>query len=503
MTQSPATDPDSAAPPIEGLPFAELHETHSGVVLLCGDRAYKVKKPVVTDFLDFGTHARREQACARELELNRRLSPDVYLGVTHLTDPGDGPSEPVLVMRRMPDGRRLSRLLTDPGSAQAALSALAHMLARFHDGADRGPGIDRAATVAALRDRWQSLLSGLTDPPIDPAAATRLTELVHRFLDGRTPLFDNRITGRHIVDGHGDLRAGDIYLLPDGFRVLDCLDFDDELRHVDRLDDIAFLAMDLEFLGHPESAADFVAAYRAITGDPAPAALIHHYIAYRAVVRAKVNCLRYRQGDAESAAHAVRHTDIALRHLAAGAIRLALVGGPPGTGKTTVAQGLADATDAVMLSSDHIRAGLRAAGTLAGHSGEFGHGAYRPEARAQVYATMLTEARRQLGEGRSVVLDASWTDPGERERAAALAADLRADLIELLCSAPQSVAVGRILSRTGSESEATPAIAAAMAAERGPWPGAVVLDTTAALPDTLSRALAAWHGTATVPVLTG
>ncbi|WP_024805696.1 AAA family ATPase [Nocardia sp. BMG51109] len=474
-------------------PFAVLHETHSALVLLCGDRAYKMKKPVVTDFLDFGTRERRERACARELELNRRLAPDVYLGVGELTDPAGGPGEPVLCMRRMPDAARLSKTLADPGAIGHILPDLVHLLTRFHDGADRGPGIDRDATVEALRERWSSLLSGLSEPPITADLVGRLHDRVHRYLDGRKPLFDKRIATGRIVDGHGDLRAGDIFVLPDGFRVLDCLDFDDELRHVDRLDDIAFLAMDLEFRGHPELAGTLVDDYLAGTDDPAPESLRHHYIAYRATVRAKVDCIRHQQGDAEAAEHATRHVDLALRHLDAGAVRLALVGGLPGTGKSTVAQRLAHETGAILLSSDHIRSIRRAQGVLTGPSGAYGAGAYRPGARAQVYSVLRAEARTLLEAGRSVVLDASWTDAGERRRAARLAADTGADLIELQCTAPESVTAERIAARSGGESEATPAIATAMAADRAPWPEADILDTTEPLPDTVRTAVRAWR----------
>ncbi|MCM6772409.1 AAA family ATPase [Nocardia sp. CDC159] len=476
-------------------PWAEMKETHIGLVLLCGDRAYKIKKPVVTDFLDFGTPERRERAIARELELNRRLSPDVYLGVSHLDDPEGGPSEPVLVMRRMPDDDRLTRMLDDPERARTALSALLAMLARFHDGTDHGPEVDRAGTIEALRDRWALLLDGLTDPPVPGDTIKRITTLVHRFLDGRKPLLDSRIAEHRIVDGHGDLHAGDIFALPDGFRVLDCLDFDDELRHLDRLDDIAFLAMDLEFLGHPDLATTVIDEYCTATGDPAPPSLRHHYLAYRAVVRAKVNCIRHQQGGAESADHAVRHGEIALRHLEAGAVRLALVGGLPGTGKSTVAAELAAATQAVVLSSDHIRTRLRATGEIHGASGEYGHGAYSPEAKAAVYTALLDEARTHLGHGRSVILDASWTDAEQRRRAAALAEEADAALLEFVCRAPESVTAARIAARTGGESEATPAIAAAMAHDDTSWPEAVGLDTTIPLGETVARATHAWAAT--------
>ncbi|GAB2727765.1 bifunctional aminoglycoside phosphotransferase/ATP-binding protein [Nocardia thraciensis] len=474
-------------------PFALLHETHSALVLLCGNRAYKMKKPVVTDFLDFGTLARREQACARELELNRRLSPDVYLGVGRLTDPTGGPGEPVLVMRRMSDADRLSTVLAEPGTTADTLSALVRMLVRFHDGADRGPGIDRAATPGALRARWSSLLRGLTDPPITPEHVRRMRDLVNRYLDGRKPLFDKRIATARIVDGHGDLHAGDIFVLPDGFRILDCLDFDDELRHVDRLDDIAFLAMDLEFRGRPELAAALVDEYLTATNDPAPASLRHHYIAYRAAVRAKVNCIRHRQGGGDAAEHATRHIELALRHLEAGRVRLALVGGLPGTGKSTVARALAERTGAILLSSDHIRAGRRSQGVLTGPSGSYNSGAYSPSARAQVYAVLRAEAQTLLEAGRSVVLDAGWGDADERRYAAHTAADTGSELIELCCTAPQSVASKRITARSGGESEATPAIAAAMAADQDPWPTAVGLDTTLPLEYTAHAAVRIWN----------
>ncbi len=485
-------------------PLVVVHETHTGLVVLLGDRAYKIKKPIATDFLDFSTHDLREKACARELELNRRLCPDIYLGVGHLTDPTGGAPEPVLIMRRLPDSQRLSALLDDPDRMREALSALVMMLAKFHDEAARGPDIDRAGTTAALRERWWSLLQGLTDQPVGPGPGTgpamleprlvrQLSRLVMRYLAGRKPLFDRRIEEGRIVDGHGDMHAGDIFALPDGFRVIDCLDFDDELRHVDRLDDMAFLAMDLEFLGHPELGERLLDEYSEVTSDRAPASLRHHYLAYRAVVRAKVNAIRYTQGDAEARAHALRHVSIALDHLERGAIRLALVGGLPGTGKSTVAQGIAAHTDAVVISTDRLRAGLRAAGSVAGESGTYGAGVYGPAAKDRVYEAMLAEAHGHLVAGRSVVLDASWIADYHRIHAAALAAEASAVLIEFDCIAPQPVAAERIMRRSGSDSEATPMIAAAMAGENEPWPAATQLDTMTSIAETMDRALQVWR----------
>ena len=136
-------------------------------------------------------------------------------------------------------------------------------------------------------------------------------------------------------DGHGDLLADDIFLLDDGPRVLDCLEFDDALRLDDVLADVAFLAMDLERLGRPDLAERFLAAYRAASGDTWPSSLAHHHIAYRAQVRAKVSAIRAEQGVPDSADKAQALLRLALAHLEAGRVRLVLVGGLPGTGKST------------------------------------------------------------------------------------------------------------------------------------------------------------------------
>ncbi|WP_422395072.1 AAA family ATPase [Nocardia vulneris] len=477
-------------------PRAELRETHTGLVVLFGDRAYKVKKPIRTDFLDFSIPALRELACAREVELNSRLAPDVYLGVAHLTDPAGGPDEPIVLMRRMPEQRRLSNILGDPALSRARLSALVQVLALFHHCARRGPEIDTEGEPDALRRRWKILLDSLAEQPAavaDSALVDRIDWLAMRYLDGRESLLLNRIADGRMVDGHGDLLAEDIFDLADGFRVLDCLDFDDRLRYVDCLDDIAFLAMDLEFRGYSVLGAQLLDDYLLITADPAPRSLRDHYIAYRALVRAKVDAIRFDQGDTSARDRVHRHLGMAARHLEAGAVRLVLVGGLPGTGKSTVAKDLSAATGAALCSSDEVRKQLRTTGAVLGDSGTFEAGAYSAANKARVYAELLTRARRLLCAGVSVVLDASWIDASERQRATELAVDVHADLVQLHCVCAPEVAGRRISQRGSSDSDATPHIAAAMSAATAPWPRAIVLDTELPLEDTIARAYRAWQ----------
>jgi aminoglycoside phosphotransferase family enzyme/predicted kinase len=463
----------------------EVAETHTGLVILLGDRAYKVKKPVTTDFLDFSTPDSREQACTHEVALNRRLAPESYLGVGHFQSPQGGAPEPVIVMRRYPDDRRLATMVRGGDDVTEELEAIAAILARFHAGAHRAPAVDAQATAEAVRERWQENLTELTRyaagevPGLDSGSVTEIGELAMQFVAARPALFARRIAERRIVDGHADLLADDIFCLSEGPALLDCLEFDDLLRYVDGVDDAAFLAMDLEYLGRPDLARCFLDRYLSLAGDTAPESLRHFYIAYRAGVRAKVDCVRYTQGRTESAADASHHLDITLAHLRAATVRLVLVGGGPGTGKTTLARALAGQLGAQSISTDDVRAQMVADGQITGEAGVLGEGLYTRENIDAVYRAVLDRACRALSEGRTVVLDGTWRDPGHREQARLVAAEGSAVMVELACAAPLGATVSRIGMRTDTTSQVTPAIATALAGrEADAWPGAHRIDTT-------------------------
>src|ERR1700756_1416891 len=330
---STATDTVSMA--ITAVPKVDVRETHTGVVVLVGDRAFKVKKPVLTDFLDFRTVDQRERACLREVELNRRLSPGSYLGVAHLSDPTGGPSEPIVVMRRYHDADRLASMVTRDrdGSAESVrgvLDTIAAVLARFHGSAERSPAINAQGEAGAIDRRWRENLAELNwyaEKPISGVcfeSLSRIQRLAGDLTLGRASLFRRRIEEGCIVDGHGDLLADDIFCAEGEPALLDCLEFDDNLRYVDRIDDAAFLAMDLEFLGRRDLGDYFLERYAVHSGDTAPSSLRDFYIAYRAAVRAKVDCVRLSQGKFEAAQDVARHLAIAIPHLENGSVRLAL-----------------------------------------------------------------------------------------------------------------------------------------------------------------------------------
>lgn len=479
---------------------AAVAETHVSVLFFTGDRAYKLKKPVRTPFLDFSSPEARRRACLREVELNRRLAPDVYLGVADVVGPDDpegSPCDHLVVMRRMPPERRLSTLVASGGPngpVGRCLEQVARVVADFHATAASSPEISAEGRRDAVRARWEANLTemgryvGLLP---DPRVHDRIARLARAYLAGREPLFDRRIEQGRIRDGHGDLLADDVFCL-DSPRILDCLEFDDRLRYVDVLDDASFLAMDLERLGAPEAARRFLDAYRDASDDQYPDSLAHHYTAYRAHVRAKVACLRHEQGDPEALDEASRLLELASHHLGAGRVALVLVGGLPGTGKSTLASMLAAARGWTLLRSDEVRkehAVPMPEGTA--RDGGYGQGLYAPEAVEATYRALLDRARALLGIGTSVVLDASWTSARRRSEAAELARDTAADLVPLRCTAPADVAAARITARQrrgGNPSDATPAVARTMATESDPWPEAVAIDTSGSPEDSLTNA---------------
>ncbi len=465
---------------------ARLVETHSAVVVFYGDRAYKVKKPVDLGFLDFRSLESREQACRRELELNRRLSPDVYLGVAEMRGPDNESCEFMVVMRRLEDGCRLSECLLRHEDVTDALRSVAKQIASLHAANPTDPAFAHVATRDAVRGLWlQGLdqMGSLAAKIVDPNLHKHIRLLALAFLSGRERLFANRIAQGHIREGHGDLQTQDIFVLPDGPRILDCLDFDDELRWADVVADVGFLAMDLERLGHLDSATQFLGFYRDYSNERWPPALEHHYIALRAHIRAKVAALRAIQ-TGEVTPDIEQLQRLCAAHLVAAQPRLVIVGGSPGTGKSTLAKHLGEHIDAVVVRTDEVRQQLNFDEAQR----------YQPQAIDKVYEVALHQARVLLEAGEHVIVDATWSHAQHRLQAQALAENTTSTFAELRCIAAPSVCAARIVQRQSGgfdASEATPEIASAIADEFDPWPTATSISTEAPFEDSLPIAVRA------------
>jgi len=470
-------------------------ETHISVLVFVGDRVYKLRKPVHFDFLDFTDRAVREADCRREVELNRRLAPDVYLGVADIQMDGMA-IDHMVVMRALPDERRLATLVRAGADVQGWLEQVATTLVAFHAGARRSPAISDAATERALAAAWDANFEEtqrFVGTVLDASWDQEIHATTSRWLVAHKALLADRIAAGHVCDGHGDLQAEDIFCLDDGVRILDCIEFSDQLRYGDVCADVAFLAMDLERLGRPDAAERFVLDYESQAGVDLPRPLLHHYIAQRAYVRVKVACLQYEQG-VEGCDRAARELHaLALRHVRRSRQALVLVGGLPGAGKSRLAAGLAAETGWALLRSDEVRRELLPSEGSRPVDAAHGAGRYAPEAVRAVYEDLVRRARRHLDEGEPVILDASWIDAARRAEAARAAADTGSELLELCCTCDDGVATARMDARHrggGDASEATPHIRVAMAQRMDAWPSATTIDTSGRTPaESISWAL--------------
>jgi aminoglycoside phosphotransferase family enzyme len=271
-------------------------ETHMSWVFLAGDRVYKLKKPVRFPYLDFSTLARREAACREELRLNRRLASDIYLGVEPLVSTGKGLSigggdvivDWLVVMRRLETRCALNCAIDENRVGAPQLDRLVATLARFYRHAPRAHVNPEAALASWHRDISRDFRV-LLDPRFDlPKGVARSIERAERrFLDERAGILAQRVRERRIVDGHGDLRPEHIWL-SDGVKIIDCLEFNAQLRTVDPFDEIAYLSLECERLGAAwigEHVKRGVA--RALHDDPCPE-LFLFYRCNRAALRARL-----------------------------------------------------------------------------------------------------------------------------------------------------------------------------------------------------------------------
>ena len=460
-------------------------ETHASVLIFLGDRVYKIKKPISLPFLDLRTAGQRRATLSSELHLNRRLSPDVYLGLAEFVEP-DGQSEPVLCMRRLPHDRRLSTLIRTGLCTDREVRTIAHDLVAFHQSCEVVAPASTIGSWAHLASLWQDSFEVLEGQSLlfSPGQISAVRTLAADYLDGRWSLLESRRRAGKIRDGHGDLLADDIFLLPDGARILDCLEFDPELRCGDTLLDAAFLAMDIERCGSSTLAQVFLDEYRSRSEDDAPISLAHYYIAYRALVRAKVTVLRVEQGDAAAADDARAFVEIASKHLKAGQVTLTVVSGLPASGKSTLAGLLHERWQAtrtcILLQSDVIRDEV--APMRAGLSDGIENGRYSPSARAAVYHAMLQRAESALRSGTDVILDATCTDSWARAAVEDLARSCHARLLALRCQIPAEVAQERLARRIrGAEarSEADSSVYNRLADSSTTWTAAHPINTSA------------------------
>ncbi len=498
-----------------------LHETHMSWVVLAGCYAYKLKKPVDLGFVDFTTVERRAAACAEEVRLNRRLSPDLYLGVVWIVERrgelfvgGRGrPVEPAVRMRRLPEEGMLPRLLVRHAVGPRLMRRLAASLAAFHATAATGPGVDEWGSPEAVRRNWDENFdqTATFEPQVlPPEARAAVADYVRQFLEAQGPLLVRRVVEGRIRDGHGDLHAGNVCVEGTRVHLFDCLEFTPRFRCADVAAEVAFLAMDLDHYGRADLGAAFVDAYERASQDADLLALLDFYRCYRAFVRGKVLGLRLLQNDRtpeeitalvdDASAYFELARAYAERARHPGDRTLVAVMGLPASGKTTLARALAGRLGLVHLSSDVIRKELAGLHPTEHVEEAFGKGLYGATMTRLTYAALLRRAGQWLRRDQSVVLDATFGRPAHRAALARLARRSRARLVVLHCRADEALLRARLaahMTDPSSVSDARPALWSALRAaftEPVELPNAVVLDTALPLADTVRRALEAIRG---------
>ncbi len=489
----------------------ELIQTHISWVFLAGDRVYKIKKPVDFGFLDFSTLRKRGSACSEEVRLNRRLAGDMYLGTAPVYRRGEAFSlsppgrivEHAVVMKRLPADRLLSVMLSDGRATSADIRMVARRIAKFHAGAE--PAMPGLCGLPVLR---RNLLQNFqqTLPYLGRTVRERdylsVWDYTRDFLARRRTLLEKRIRDGRLRDGHGDLHAEHV-CLDRPVRIFDCVEFSPAIRQGDVAADIAFLYMDLLYHRHPVFARELMEEYLRRTGDWELRLLVPFYACYRAVVREKVEsfrladpCIGPRQKNA-AARRAARYFTLARELAEADARpRLFIVGGLPGSGKSTVAAALAERTGADYLNSDVVRKGLAGVRPETVMAATFGEGIYSRSMTVLTYGEMFVHAERSIRAGSSVVLDATFSRETWRRKARGLARRTGASAVVVECHCPAGVARSRLLDRKerGGISDAGWEVYKKMRGRYEPPPhGTVRVDTTRSTEEGLAAIAAAAH----------
>lgn len=439
---------------------AELIETHISWVLLAGDLAYKVKKPLRLPFVDYGTLDARRRFCEEEIRLNRRLAPSIYLGVTRICGTHRAPaldgSGPVLEyavrMRRFPPGALFGEQLEAGTLAGADVDELAALLADFHGGSASTVRGDEFGNAERRRAVALAALDGAC-PPASQAEQSQLRAWLETGAAALAALWTARRDGGYVRECHGDLHLDNLVRLDGGVAAFDCIEFDPALRYIDVLDDVAFAVMDFSARGRQDFAFRLLNAWLDRTGDHGALPALRFSVVYRALVRAQV--ARLRGAGNEDAAR--RYLESALSWTRPGQPRLFITHGLPGSGKTFQSQRLLEREGAIRLRSDVERKRLFGLGMLEDSHAK-GLDLYSKEATARTYSHLFATARLALAAGYPVILDAAFLRRDERAQAHALARELGLPYFIVDCEAPLHVLRERLLARKGDASEADVAV---------------------------------------------
>ena len=452
----------------------ELVETHISWVLLTGEYAYKIKKPVDLGFLDFSTLAKRRHFCDEELRLNRRLAPQLYLDVVPITESagtlriagGDGePIEYAVKMRQFAQDAQLDRVLARGELRPEHIDSLARELARFHGeilvARPETPFGEPAVVLAPMRENFEQIR-----PRVEAGRHGLLAQLERwtaRTYEQLAPVLAARKREVFVRECHGDAHLANMALLEGEVVLFDCLEFNANLRWIDIISELAFATMDLDDRGRKDLAWRFVNGYLEHTGDYAGVRLLRFYQVYRALVRAKVAAIRLGQAaigvtDRTRAEKDLgSYLELAQGYTRTGSSGLLITHGLSGSGKTFLTQGLVESLGAIRIRSDVERKRLQGLSAEARSGSGVATGLYAESVTRETYARLASLARAVLQGGMTAIVDATFLQAAQRKAFAELARSLDIPFLVLATRATEQTLRARIATRAVAGRDASEA----------------------------------------------
>ncbi len=440
----------------------KLIQTQMSFVFLCGDYAYKIKKPVNLGYLDYTSLEKRHFFCQNELNLNRRLCSEAYLEVLPISRKAgkiflgqDGEVlEYTLKMRRLPQEKMLNMLLESGGVTDDMITRVASKISEFHKNTATGPHINEYGNLKAIAFNTEENFNQTEKSvgrTISEAKYLKIRDYTRKYLSHNEKLFNERVNLGKIRDCHGDLHAAHI-CFTGSICIYDCIEFNDRFRYSDVASEVAFLSMDLDRYGRADLSSTFTNRYIEYSSDTDLLKLLPFYKCYRAYVRGKVESFKLDdlyispQDKALAALNAHGYFDLAGFYIRPRPALLITVG-VTGTGKTTLADRLARHTGAVVISSDIIRKQSSGIPLTEHHFDDFDTGLYSSQNTQNTYAAMLQKAALFLSQGKTVILDATFTKQVFRSQSKDLAEKYDADFLLVECLANKDDIIERLARR--------------------------------------------------------
>lgn len=411
----------------------EIIQTHASILAIASPLVYKFKKQFDFGFMDFRDLGARRENCLRELALNRRLCPAIYLEVLPLYEeegeltfsPGGTIVDYVLKMKQLDDGYFLHQLLQKKQLNTQLLEQVLQHLKNFYEQQAPDPAITAYGTMAHLRqntDENFKSLAEMTKELISPEALDTIEREVNRFYLLQAALLQKRVKEGRIRDCHGDLHLDHIHMQEGRLCIFDCIEFSDRFRYTDVAADIAFLAMDLDFAGRPDLGAFVSNRMAELLQDTDMLKLMDYYKSYRACVRAKVEGIRALQKEVSEAEKttcsnkARKYMQLALQYSLFGSAPFVLIiCGRIGSGKSTLAGQLAALLNARYLSSDRLRKKSAGIPLYQRSSASRRATLYSQQRTEEVYRQLIDQTLEQLQSRHSMIIDATFGKKQHRQ----------------------------------------------------------------------------------------